>query len=87
MSDGEPKPTSQLLDEIQKADATALKDVSTQESNQSAKHDMTMVRKSFHYYFHFHYYVIPFRGIFMEDHIPLKSQRSLHPCRQTSIWS
>ena len=55
MSDGEPKPTSQLLDEIQKADATALKDVSTQESNQSAKHDMTMVRKSFHYYFHFHY--------------------------------
>ena len=53
MSDGEPKPTSQLLDEIQKADATALKDVSTQESNQSAKHDMTMVRKSFHYYFPF----------------------------------
>ena len=43
MSDGEVKPSSQLLDEINKADASKLKDVETKEQDMSRQKDMAMV--------------------------------------------
>merc|ERR1711915_558981 len=42
MSDGEVKPSSQLLDEINKADASKLKDVETKEQDMSRQKDMAM---------------------------------------------